>query len=134
MDGRHDDFHERLMEQRIRMLDNSEQPGVEDSFSFSIEPFRATPPTLPRKRVSYTSSDCGVNSPHVLSPAMPVTPDNPQPHLIPSGSREPLTPIRMFIHYRRKSNTGEPKYNRSQPDDPDPHLLHRTRTRQGYQL
>ena len=49
---------------------------MEDSLPFPIEPLRKVPVTLPQKRVSNTSSDSGVNSPHVLTPAMPITPDN----------------------------------------------------------
>ena len=71
MDRRHDDFYERFMEQRIQKLNNSEQSSTEDSLPFPIEPLRIAPVTLPPKRVSNTSSDSGVNSPHVLSPAMP---------------------------------------------------------------
>ena len=97
---------------------------MEDSLPFSIEPLRAAPVTLPQKRVSNTSSDSGVNSPHVLSPAMPITLDNSQPHLIPSTSRlhppsGPLTPIQQFIKNSRKSKAKERKNNRSQPDHLD---------------
>ena len=44
---------------------------MEDFLPFAIEPFRTAAVTLPQERVSNTSSDSGVNSPHVLSPAMP---------------------------------------------------------------
>ena len=106
---------------------------------FPIEPLRTAPVTLPQKRVINTSSDSGVNSPQVLSPAMPVTPDISQSYLIPSTSRihppsEPLTPIQQFIKNSRKSKTKEPKYNRSQPDHPDSQSVLRTRIRQGYKL
>ena len=85
------------MEQRLHKINNPEQFGMEDSLPFLIEPLRTAPVTLPQKRVSNTSSDSGVNSSHVLSPAMPVTPDNSQSYLIPSTSRMhpprgPLTP------------------------------------------
>ena len=86
-DRRHDDFYGRFMEQRIQKINNHEQYGAEDSLPFPIEPLRTAPDTLPQKRVSNTSSDSGVNSPHVLSPTMPITPDDPQPYLIPSTSR-----------------------------------------------
>ena len=74
----------------------------EVSFPFHIEPFRTAPVTLLQNRVSNTSSDSGVNSPHVLSPAMPKTPDNSQPNPIPSTApmnppSVPLTPIQQFI-------------------------------------
>ena len=86
MDKRHDDFYERLMEQRIQKINNPGQSSMEDPLPFPIEPLLAAPVTLPQKRVSNTSSDFGVNSPHVLSPVMPITPDISQPHLIPPTS------------------------------------------------
>ena len=81
---------------------------MEDSLPFPIESLRTTPVTLLQNRVSNTSSDSGVNSPHVLSPAMPKTPDNSQPHFKPSTSRMtpptgPLTPIQQFKRNSRKS-------------------------------
>ena len=101
MDRRPDDFYERFMEQRMQKMNNPEQSGVEDSFPFPIDSIRTAPVTLPQKRVSKTSSYSGVNSPHVLSPAMPIPPDNSQPHLLPSTSRmppsKPLTAIQQFI-------------------------------------
>ena len=139
MDRRLDDFYERYMEQGIQKLNNPELPGMEDSLPFPIEPLRTVPIALPQKRVSNTSSDSGVNSPHVLSPAMPVTPNNWQPHLRPSTSRMnppsgPLTLIQQLILKSRKSKKRESKYNRSQPDHPDLQSVLRTRTRQGYTL
>ena len=139
MDRRHDDFYERFMEQRFQNINNPRQSNTEDSLPFPIEPLRAAPATLPQKRVSNTSSDSGVNSPQVLSPAMPVTPDNLQSHPIPSTSRAHhpsglLTTIQQFINNSRNSKTKEPKYNRSQPDHPDSQSVLRTRTRQGYKL
>ena len=112
---------------------------MEVSLPFPIEPLGTTPVSLPQKRVSNTSSDSGVNSPHVLSPAMQMTPDNSQPHLIPSTLRMnppsgPLTPIQQFINNSLKSKNREPKYNRSQPLHPDPQSVLRTRTRQGYKV
>ena len=109
---------------------------MEDSLSFPIEPFRTAPVTLPQKRVSITSSESRVNSPHVLSPALPITPDNSQPLLIPLTSSmnphsKPLTPIQQFINNCRKPKNKELKNNRSQPDQPDPQSEFRTRTRQG---
>ena len=125
MNRRHDDFYEKFEEQGIQEINNPEQPGTEDPLPFSIEPLRTAPVTLPQKRVSNTSNDSGVNSPHVLTPAKPITPDISQPHLIPSTLRMnppggPLTPIQQFINNRRKSKNKEPNYNRSQPDYPDP--------------
>ena len=136
MDGRPNDFYEDFMEQRIQKLNNFGQPSAED-LPFPIEILRTTPVTRAQKRVSNTSSDSGVNSPHVLSPAMPITPDHSQPYPIPSTSRTnllsgPLTPIQQIFHNSRKSKTKEPKYNRSQPDHPEPHPL--GHARQGYKL
>ena len=120
MDRRPDDFYERFLEQRIQKINNPEKSCMEDSFPFPIEPLCTAPVTLPQKRVSNNSSDSGVNSPQVLSPAMPVTPDNSQSYLIPSTSRlhllsRPLTPIQQLIKISRKSKAKEPKYNLSQP-------------------
>ena len=84
MNKRHDDSYERFVEQRIQKINNPEQSGMEDSLPFPIEPLHTAPVILPQKRVSNTSSDSGVNFPHVLSPAMPLTPENSQPHVIPS--------------------------------------------------
>ena len=84
MDRRHDNFYERFMEQRIQKLNNPEQSGMQGFLPIPIEPLRTASVTLPQKRVSNTSSDSGVNPPHFLSPAMPSTPDNSQPYLIPS--------------------------------------------------
>ena len=139
MDRRHDDFYERFMEQRFQKIINPGPSSMEDSLPFPIEPLRTALVTLPPKRVSNTSSDSGVNSPQVLSPAMPVTPDNSQTYLMPSTSRmppssKPLTPIQQFITNSQRSKPREAKYNRSQPDHPDSQSVLRTRTRQGYKL
>ena len=139
IDQRHDDFYERFMEQRFQKINNSRQAHTEDSLPFLVEPLRTAPVTLPHKRVSNASSDSGVNSPHVLSPAMPRTPDNPQSCLLPSTSRMtppsgPLTPIQQFVKNSRNSKAKEPKYNPSQPHHLDSQSVIRTRTRQGYKL
>ena len=102
MDRAHDDFYERFMEQRIQKLNNSEHPARKDSLPFLIEPPRTAPITLPRKRVSKTSSDSGVNSPRVLSPEVPLNPNNKHPYLIPSTSRMnlltgPLTQVNKSL-------------------------------------
>ena len=67
-----------------------------------------------------------------FSPARPATPDNShhrQPNLMPTTSRvDPhpnlfsltLTPIQRFIHNGQNSKNWEPKYNHSQPHQPDP--------------
>ena len=62
MDQSHDNFFGRFMEQRTQKLNNSEQPSMEDSLPFPIEPLRTTPVMLPQKRVSKTSCDSGVNT------------------------------------------------------------------------
>ena len=142
MDRRHLFFNEIFMDQRIQKLNNSEQFGMEDSLPFPIEPIRTAPVTLPAKRLSNTSSDSGVNSPHVLSPAMPVTTDNShnlQRHLMPSTSQtnrpsSDLTPIQQFIQNSRKSKNKESRYNLSQPNHLDSQSVLRTGTRQGYKV
>ena len=139
MDRRPDYFYKRFMEQRFQKINSPGQSSMEDSLPFPIEPLRTAPVTLPQKRVSNTSSDFGVNSHQVLSPAMPVTTDISQSSLIPTtfrmhSPREPLTPIPQFFKNSRKAKTKEPKYNRSQPDHPDSQSVLRTRTRQGYKL
>ena len=130
---------ERFMEQRKQKLDNSEQLSMENSLPIPIEPIRTAPVTIPPKRVSKTSSVSGVTSPHFISPAMPITPDNLQPYLVPSTSRTKLpsghlTPIQQFIQNSRKSKNKAPKYNCFQPNHPDPQSVLRTCTRQGYEL
>ena len=115
MDRRHDDFFEGLTDQRFQKLINSEQPGMESSLPFTIELLRAAPPTLPKNRVSKFSSDCGVSFPHSLSPAMPVTPDTPQPFLLSSTSHGPISPIEQFILSNRKSKNKEPINNHFNP-------------------
>ena len=136
MDRRPDDFYERFTEERFQKINNPVQSGMEGSLPFPIESLRTAPVTIPQKRVSNTSSDSGVNSPHVLSPAMPITPDNSQPDLIPSTTRMnpprgPLNPIQQFINNSRKSKKKAPKYNRPRPNHTDPQSLLRTRTRKG---
>ena len=108
-----DDFCEKFMEQRIQKLNNSEQSGMADSLPFLIEPLRKAPVKIPQKPVSNTSSDSGVNSPHVLSPAMPIMPNNSQPYLKPSTSRMnppsgPLTSFKQFVRNSRKPKNKEP--------------------------
>ena len=140
MNRRHDDFYERFMEQRIHKINNSDQPGMDDWLTFPIQPLRSAPSTLPRKRVSKTSKDSGVDYPLVLSPAMPVTPENSrhlQPNLKPSTSRMSplsglLTPIQQFIINSRNSKNKGPEYNRSQPNHPDPQSVPRNRTCHDY--
>ena len=79
IDRRLDDFYERFLEQWIQQLNNSEQPSMEDSLPFPIGPLRRAPVAPPQKQISNTSSDCGVNFLHVLSPAGPIITENSQP-------------------------------------------------------
>ena len=139
MDRRHDDFYERFTEQRIQNIINPGQWSMEDSLPFPIEPLRTAPVTLPQKRVSNYSNDSGVNSPHVLSPAMPITPDNSQLRPMPSTSgmhppSGPLTPNHQINKNSRKSKTKEPECNLFPPDHPDSQSVLQTCTRQGYKL
>ena len=125
IDRRPDDFCARFMEKRFHKVNNPGPYGMENSLPFPIGPLRTAPVTLPQKRVSNTSNNSGANSPHVLSPSMPLTTDNWQPYLVPSTSRMnapsgPLTPIQQFIDVSLKSKNKEPKYNRFQPNQPDP--------------
>ena len=140
MDRRPDYFYERFKKERVQEKNNPGQSGMEDSLPIPIEPLCTAPVSLRQKRVSNTNSDSAVNSPHVLSPAMPITPDNSQPYLVQSTSRTKppsgsLTPIQQLFHNSHKSRNEEPKYNRSQPDHhPDSQSVLRTRTRRGYKL
>ena len=114
MDRRPDDFYERFKEQRIQEINNPKQSSMEDSLPPPIEPLRTAPVPLPQKRVSNTSSDSGVNSLHVLSPAMPITPDDFQSHFILTTARMnpprgPIAPIQQFIKNSRNSKAKEPK-------------------------
>ena len=109
-----------------------------DSLLFPIEPLSANPTTHPSQRVSNTGSDSGVNSPHVLSPAAPVTLDNSQPYLTASTSRIKLprgllTPNQQLIHNGCKIKNMEIKYNCSKPNHPEPQSVLRTPTRQSYE-
>ena len=142
MDRRHDDLFERFMEQRFQQLNNSEQSSMVDSLPFPIEPLRTVATAFPKKAISNTSGDWGVNSLQGLPSAMPVTYNNfhyPQssasrmdsPLSSPSG---PKTPIQQFIHNSRKIRNKEPKCIRSHPDHPDPQSVLRSRFRQGYKL
>ena len=85
VDRRHDNLYERFIEQRVQKFNNLDQSSVSDFIPIPIELFRTVPTAHPRKLISNTSSDSGVNSPQTLSPAIPVTPTNlhyPQPSLL----------------------------------------------------
>ena len=122
MDRRHDDSNEIFMKQRIQKLNNFEQTSMEDSPPFPTEPSRTAPFTFPKKRVNNTSSDSGVNYPHVLSPAMPKTPDNSQRYLFQSNTvnfaKEYFNWAKnfnstQFTNNSHKSENIEPEYSRS---------------------
>ena len=72
---RHRQLFERFMEQRHQKLNNPENPAIVESLQFPIRPLSTALTILPSKSISNISSDSGVNSPHVLSLAMPVKPD-----------------------------------------------------------
>ena len=48
MDRLHDDFYQSFMEQRTQKIDDTEQPGTENSLPFPFELLRTTLTTLPR--------------------------------------------------------------------------------------
>ena len=144
-DTHRDDFYEQFMERRVQKLKDLKETAMNDSILFPIVPLSSAPTVLPTKRISNTSDDSGVNSSPTFSPTIPQQPidHSPQtPTLNPSTSHiltspippsQPLTPIQRLIgHNTRKYQNEEPKYNRSQPDHPDPESVLRTRTRQGY--
>ena len=53
---------------------------------------------------------------------------------LPNSPSRPLTPIQPFTHNGWNFRNKEPKYNRPQPDHPDPQSVLRTRIRQGNKL
>ena len=153
-DHQNDNFYERFMEKRTRGLYNPSTTEEHDSFPFPIEPLRSISSTNQPKQSSMLSNDSGITSPlvssrtPVLSPTIPAKTSSPQPsssqlaqppHLPP---RELLSPIQQFIRNSAtqmaqnsvKSRPEEPKYNRSQPNYPNPQSVLRTITRQGYKL
>ena len=146
-DTHRDDFYERFMEQRVQQLNDPKDTSTDDSIPFPITPLSSVPTVLPSKRISNTSEDSGVNSSPHSSPTMLQKPINHSlrtpplnlstSHTItpPIPPSQPLTPIQRLIQSNtRKYQNKEPKYNRSQPDHPDPESVLRTRTRQGYKL
>ena len=146
-DTHRDDFYERFMERRIQQLNDPKKTVTDDSIHFPIVPLSSAPAVLPTKRSSNTSDDSGVNSPPTFSPALPPQPINHSPRtpinqpstsqivISPIPPSQPPTPIQRLIHHNtRKNQNKEPKYNRSQPDHPDPESVLRTRTRQVYKL
>ena len=146
-DAHRDDFYERFMEQRVRQLNDPKDTSTDNSIPFPIMPLSSVPTVLPSKRISNTSEDSGVNSSPNFSPTMlpqPITYSPRTPSLNPSTSHtitppippsQPLTPIQRLIQsITRKYQNKEPKYNRSQSNQPDPESVLRTQTRQGYKL
>ena len=153
-DHQNDKFYERFMEQRSRDLNNPSRTEERDSFPFPIEPLRSLSSTNKPKRSSMHSNDSGITSPlassrtAVLSPAIPTETStahpfssqqaqtaqlSPQEHLSPIQQCSRNSASRMARN-SVKSHSKEPKYNRSQPDYPDPQSGLRTRTRHGYRL
>ena len=65
-DQRHDDFYERLLEQKIGKLNSFTVPPAEDTIPFPIRPLPTAPVVALHKRDSMTSSDSGVGLPLVF--------------------------------------------------------------------
>ena len=146
-----DKFYELFMEQHSPDLNNPSSTEKHDSFPFSIEPIRSFSSIKKPKRSSTHSNDSGITSSlacsrtPVLSPTIPVETSTPHPsssqyaRTAQLSPRDHLSPIQQFnrnIASRMarnsvKSRPEEPKYNRSQPNYPDPQLVLRTRTQQG---
>ena len=140
-----DNFYGRFKEQRARDLNNPSITEEHDSFPFPIEPLRSISSTNKPKRSSMHSNASGITS-SLASSRTPVlsTPHPSSQHAQTAqlSSREYLSLIQQFIRSSAtrmarsgvKSRPKEPKYNRPQPDHPDPQSVLRTRTRQGYKL
>ena len=153
-DHQNDNFYERFMEQRTRDLINPSITEKHDSFPFPIEPLRSISSTNKPKRSSMHINNSAITFPFassrtpVLSPAIPTETSTPHPYSSQQAQtdqlrpREHLSPIQQFIRNSAtrmarnsvKSVTKEPKYNRSQPNNPDFQSVLRTITRQGYEL
>ena len=153
-DHQNDNFYKLFMEQRTRYLNNKSTAEKHDSFPFPIEPLRSISPTNKPKRSSMQSNDSGNTSPHasfrtpVLSPAIQTETSTPQPSSSQQAQtaqlspRDHLSPIQQFIRNSAtrmgrnsiKSRFKQRKYNRSQPNYPNPQSAFRTRTRRGYKL
>ena len=145
-DHQNDRFYERFTEQRARDLNNSSTTDEHDSLPFPIEPSQSTPSQNQRKLLDTHGSDSGVKSPLAFSPSPVLPPSNPidTSTPLPSTSRPPqaaqlspkgpFSPIQQFIRSTAKLCSKEPKYNRSQANQPDPQSVLRTRKRQAYKL
>ena len=109
-DQRHDDFYERLLEQKNGKLNSSTEPIAADPIPFPIRPLPTTPVVASHKRDSLTSSDSGVGSPHLSSPTLPMTPEQLPQHPQETETEQPstsapirpLTPIQQFLRDSRK--------------------------------
>ena len=127
------------MERRVQQLNDPQETVTEDSIPFPILPLYSAPTVLPTKRIGNTNDDSGVNSSPTFSLTIPPQPIDHSPRkpindsstsqiktsLIPPS--QPLTPLQRLIHHKtRKYQNKEPKYNRSQPDHPDPESVLRT--------
>ena len=149
-----DNFYERFMEQRTQDSNNPSKTEEHASLPFPIEPLRPISSTSKPKRSSSHSNDSGITFPlvssrtPVLSPAISTETSTPHPsssqhvQTAQPSSRENFSPIQQFIrnsatHMAKNGvnlHSKEPKYNRSQPNYPDPQSVLRTLTRQGYKL
>ena len=132
-DTHRDEFYERFMKRRVQKLNNPNDTATDDSIPFPIVPLSSAPTVLPTKRISNTSDDSGVNSSPTFSPTIPPQSINHSPrtptlnpsssHIItsPTPPSQHLNPIQRLIrHNTQKYQSKEPKYNRPQPDHPDP--------------
>ena len=139
------DFYERFMERRVQQLKDPKETTTDNSIHFPIVPLSSAPTIPPTKRNSNTRDNSGFNSSPTFSPTIPPQPINHSPwtpinnlsQVIPSPipPSQPPTPIQWLIrHNTRKYQNKDSKYNRSQPDQPYPESVLRTRTRQGYKL
>ena len=135
-------FYERFLEQRIGKLNSFTEPLAEDPTPFPIRPLLTAPVVTSPKREGITSSESGVGSPQVFSPALPITPEQLPQHpketatqqSSTSAATRPLTPIQQYLRNSRNSKAREPRYVRPQPHDPNSQSVLRTLTRKGYKL
>ena len=141
-DQRHNVFYERFPEQKIGKLNSFTEPLAVNSISFPITPLPTAPVASSHKRDSISTSDSGVGSPQVFSPALPITPEQLPQHPQDTETEQPstlaptrpLTPIEPFLRNSRISKAREPKYFRTQPHDPNSQSVFRNLTCQGYKL
>ena len=127
------------MEQRLQEVNKTEEPTINDSIPFPIEPLHTVPTTAPQKHVINTNDDSRVSSSLAFCPSLQDTPD-----ILPTSStcRNPLfpfsmtrqqssqratehqptarilsgflIPVQQFQHNSRNFRTREPKIHRPQ--------------------